>query len=238
MATFLELVQRAAGESGTFQGFSSITTTVGQTGRKANLIYWVRQGYVDIQLARPGWLWMQGEFEGVTAAGTQRYSGATLTGGSRFSGWTYKSAYGKDSGFSIYPDGVQAEEGPLSYLTWNDFHRLRLRGAAASMQDKPFEVTITPQLELALFPIPDAVYRVRGLYRKTPQLLAADADVPEMPAEHHDLIWQTALVRLAISEESQQAAPFEAMRKMGMNNLMRDQLPRMTVGGPLDTYGG
>ena len=239
--TFLELAVKTARESGTFRGGRSITTVTGLTGREAMVVEWVQDAWQDIQTSRADWRWMQGEFSSTAvASGTQRYTPADL-GITRFGHWRVDRDYDDDSGLSIFLTSKgQADERQLRFYRWStggpdqDFHDLYLRGQHATRTGYPQVVSIDPSDRLVLYPIPDAPYTIRGRYQKSPQTLAADADVPEMPAHHHQVIWSKALVSLGISEESQQQiGPWEQMYMRRFNDLVRDQSPRMRVGAPL-----
>ncbi len=67
-----------------------------------------------------------------------------------------------------------------------------------------------------------------------PQILAADADVPEMPARnHHAIVWQ-ALIRLATHDEAFDQLPvWQSFLSAHMDELRRTQLPRLRWGDPL-----
>jgi hypothetical protein len=233
MATYLELVQRVTSESGTVKGDAQPPTVTGQSGRLRRLVNWTNDAWRAIQNQRSHWQWMRGEFEGQTVGSTQRYAGSVFVP-SRFADFVYTGSP-SEGGVSLFrtsdgPDG----EGPLAYLAWPDFHQVLLRGANRSREGRPSHFTITPAGELALWPTPDAAYTVRGLYRKDVQTLSADGDVPEMPSRFHDLIVWKALIYLAAYDESVVQEPrwrLEAARIM--SELERDQLPRITVTGPL-----
>jgi hypothetical protein len=232
MATFLALAQDVARESGTVPGSGLPSTVVGQTGRLASIVGWTDRAWRMIQNHRSHWRWMRGEFAGNTVAATQRYSGADLNA-TRFAVFSYSGDSDEES-FSIAPAGNPDDEGGLTYLDWPAFHATRLRGANRTKQGQPINFTIDPQGELVLWPIPDAAYTVRGLYRKDVQSLTADADVPEMPARFHDLIVYRALLLLAANDEAVTQFPLWRIEysKM-MSELERDQLPIITLPGPI-----
>lgn len=216
------------------QGGTTISTVSGQTGRTLVLVGHVQDAWRDIQLHSDDWLWMQAEFSGQTVASTQRYAGAAFSL-TRFADWRFDRDYGQDSGVTCYltATGVN-DERPLYYLPWDEFYRLRLRGAAGARTGYPVEFTVDPARNLVLYPTPDAAYTVRGQYRKTPQELSADADVPELPVRWHDMIWLKALLAFGTFEETMaQLQVWDRRYAMMLSDLMRDQLPRMELGGPL-----
>lgn len=235
MATFLQLAQKVASESGTISsGPASVT---GQTGRLAKVVRWTNDAWRQIQNAHGDWRWMQAEFYGPTIAHQQRYSYTafndlvSLSAITRFGDWIYDSRE-CDSGFSLYDSTGVTSEGQLSFRDWEWFYKTQLRGTQT--EGKPSLFTITPANQIALSYIPDAIYTIRGRYRKDVQELTADGDIPECPARFHDTIVETALIMLGTHDEAPTQIPLWQMRKsMNFCNLERDQLPRMELAGPL-----
>lgn len=236
MATFLALAQKVANESNTLDD-GVLTTVVGQTGRKGKIVRWTNDAYKIIQNAHRSWLWLQGEFYGSLVDGTQRYAYTafndfvTAAAISRFRDWKFSRE--GDSGFSIYDNSVGvAEEMPLLFRSWDWCYLTQLRGTQT--ESRPSIFTVTPDRKLAFFDTPDSNdYRVRGRYWKSPQDLADDADEPEMPSEHHDVIVDVAMLLVDAHDESPQFQ-LHQLRKLGsFSALERDQLPTVLVGAPL-----
>jgi hypothetical protein len=232
MATFLALVQKVAREAGTLDS-ASITTVAGQTGMKGKMVGWVQDAWRSIQNAHSSWLWQQAEFYGNTVASTQRYAytsfndfatSATIT---RFADWIVDRE-GPDSGISLHDPAVGvADEGPLRYVGWDLFYKTQLRGTQT--EDKPSMFTIAPDSKLVFSRTPDAVYTIRGRYRKDEQTLSADGDIPECPARFHDAIVDAALMLLGTHDEAAPQIPLWQMRKSrNFCDLERDQLPRVS----------
>lgn len=238
MATYLQLVQRVGSDSGTISG-NLPATLVGVTDiRLLKIKRWVNEAWRSIQNAHATWLWLQAEFSGPTVAGTQRYAYnaagfvdvSTSAAITRFADWIY-SRDDTDSGFSLYDSTGVATEGPLTFRDWNWFYA-SLRGTQTS--GKPSAFTITPENKIGLYYKPDAVYTIRGRYRKDVQDLTVDADVPECPVRFHDVIVDLALIMLGTHDESPTQIPLWQMRRVGsFRNLERDQLPPVTLAGPL-----
>lgn len=234
MSTFLEICQSVAADSGTISS-STLTqpaTTTGQTGRLLRIVNWTREAYRQIQVMRDDWRWLRAEFDGQTTIGIRRY---TLNESSeRFKKWIFEDEKGNDT-FSAYlqSDG-QAEEYYLRYMPWSDFRRIYLFGSNAAETGKPSIITVDPQNQLTLFPIPDAVYTLRGEFERGPQILAADAELPEMPEEYHEAIKWKALILMGIFDEAvEQKAAWEEQFAYLLDDMVRTQTPRITLGGPL-----
>lgn len=226
MATFLELCQQVARESGTVSGVLP-STVISQQGRLAKIVHWTRTAWVEIQNQRADWLFLKDEFEGATTAGTARYTGASFDL-DRWAAWDRTedtlTAYRESDG--------PAEEGPLLFLPWNLYRRMYGRGV--QQQNKPVHFSISNRGELCLGPIPDDSYVIRGLYRKSPQILEANEDVPDMPARFHDLIAWYALLLLAEHDEAQMhIAVFLRRYRSLLGELERDQLERVEIGEAL-----
>lgn len=222
MATFLQLCQRVAQESGTVSG-TQPSTVVGQTGRLGSIVQWVAAAYSDIQNHRKTWLWMQGEFEASLTIAKQRYAGSdfALTRVAEF-----------DRGLFLYDasKGV-SDEGPLTYMQWRDFFNNCLTGANRAISGKPVYTSFDPSGSIALWPTPDKAYKLHGQYRDTPQTLAADADVPEMPVRFHDIIIWKALIKLSQFDEAMTQYPlWNVEYRRLLSELEHDQLPRLTIG--------
>jgi hypothetical protein len=234
--TFLELCQMTAQQSGTIQG-AFPTTTVGQVNRLKQIVDFVREAYIDIQNAHRGWRWLQSEFTGVTVAGTQRYAATSFTDQgtgtpvTRFSQWGYKQD-GSDLSQSMYltSAGV-AEEGALRWQDWDDFYVMQLRGTQTPA--KPQVYSVDNQNRLVLSPVPNAVYTLRGKYRKSPQLLAADIDVPEMPVEFHTIIKDAALSYLEGFDEGPRIPIYRLRMLPNFSMLESHQLPKVLWGESL-----
>lgn len=225
MATFLELAQKVGSDSGTVQGNQPTTVAV-TNDRLRKIVRWTNDAYRQIQNAHRAWLWLQGEFEGDTTAGVARYTGAALNA-DRLAEW------GDRESVTLFDPAVgPANEGPLIYRDWLDFYRNVLRGAQTPGRPRYFSVS--PAGELVLAPTPDRAFTVRGLYRKAPQTLALDDDVPDMPAHFHDCIVEAAVIMLSTHDEAAPNLTLWQLRAIrGFSQLEREQLPTITMAGPL-----
>lgn len=230
MATFLELCQKTARESGTVSGVSP-STTVSQRDRLAKIVSWVAEAWLRIQNHRDDWLWMRGEFSKITIAGTNAYTGASwnLTDLARFVvdqdavGYLPVTLYKTATGV--------ADEGPIVYIPYPAYRTRYGRGAQTN--NRPVEYSIGPSGEFLLGPIPNDDYTVRGEYFRTPQRFAADADVPTgLPARFHEVIAWRALMLLAEHDEAITSITTAAGNYSEiLRQLERDQLPVVTLGG-------
>lgn len=233
MSTYLTLCQETAKDSGTISTIGDPATTAGQTGRLLRITGWVRDAYNDIQRLSKTWRWMEDDFSGETVASVQEYDAAAL-GIDRFSSWVFDQG-DLGSVVSIYKtaDG-QTDEGFLSFMDWSVFRRTAMIGTRAAETGKPVCFTVDRANKLRLWPTPDDAYTIRGSYMKSPQVLAADADIPEMPAEFHDLIKWTALIKLAVYDEAfEQIGAWKAEEGRLLSQLRTSQLSRTQINGSI-----
>lgn len=226
--TFLELCQALASESGTVQS-GRPTTVVGQTGREAKIVRWVNMAWRSIQNSSNDWLWMRSSFLAPTIIGQQEYSGADL-GLTRWGQWI-GTRDRRERRYSVFLPSEPNSEGSMTYMDYDSFFVTQLR--APPEDAKPSIFTFTPDGKLALSPTPDAIYSIRGPYRKDVQPLTADGDIPEMPTRYHDLIVQAAMTYLTTADEAMgQIQLYQLQKLAGWSDLAMDQLPKMRLGGP------
>jgi hypothetical protein len=227
---YLALCRRVAQESGTINNGGTLPLTVtAQGGRLAKVVGGTQQAWVDIQNQRSDWRWMQGEFAGALLPSVARYTPASLGIPSRFRAWV-ENRHGYQP-LSLYdPDIGFADEGSLRQISWQTWRHHYGRGAQAT--GKPGFFAISPGNDLCFGSVPDRAYAVRGEYYKSAQIMAADADVPEMPEQYHMAIVWKAVILLHQHDE---AVPNVNMASqnfdMAMRDLVNDQLPEITVGG-------
>lgn len=227
MATFLELCQKVARDSGTISGALPQTVT-GAEGRLGKVVYWTAEAWRRIQNQHASWLWMVGEFEQPLLVSTARYTPAALSV-DRHAAWITKP-----EAVSVYR--TKADEGYITHIPFADWRRTFDIGAQHT--GRPGYFSVSPAGELCVGPAPDQAYTIRGLYRKGPQELVNDDDVPEMPERFHDLIAYGGLLLLAEHDEAQLHIGVAMARHRGlMSMLRRDQLPMVHIGGSsVDDY--
>lgn len=232
MSTFLQLCALLATRSGAIG--TAPTTVVGQTGRQGKCVDWIMNAWTLIQNDLPEANWLQGEVSAVSLTiSTMSYSATALGVSSRFASWKGDRmvdglAYRP---WTIYDNSIgQADETVLTQITYQDWRATYDRNTHDAT--RPLYYALAPDDTIRFGPKPDIAYKVRGEYVKTPQVLAVDADTPEMPARFHEAIVWRAIMLMAGHDESDQAYN-QASAKYGelMLAIMRDTLPRITIGG-------
>jgi len=225
MATFLKLCQDVARESGTVSGTGQPASVMGNTGRLEKIVNWTADAWVAIQNSKTAWRFRRKEFSGALLVNTAQYTAASFDV-LDLSEWLQEQEL-----LTVYKTSMGvSDESPLLLLDWADYRRFYKRG----QQDagRPSVYAISPQGELCIGPKPDAAYTIQGEYVRTAQFLTANADVPIIPADYHDIIVWKALIMLADHDEAafQRNINAEPKFREYYSNLCRSQLPRVQIG--------
>lgn len=230
MSTYIQLVQdlhREAGISG-----NTPTSVVGATGETLRLANWIKAEWNKIQNRHPNWRWMRKSFTLQTVASDDTYSYSDCTDDATSSAITRFSHFLPD-GFKIYltSSGV-GTQGWLTYINWDDFKQIFKIGS--QNPSYPTFVAFDPDNNIVLGAKPDGIYTVTGDYQRSPQILSADSDTPEMPSQYHDLIMLGALRRYAAYESAPEVyGEAQAQYSDLMKRLDANQLPEPRFAAPL-----
>lgn len=230
--TFLEMCQKVAEESGTVASLPNPLSVTGQTGRLLRIVGWVNSAYGLLQSAHPDWLWMRGTFEGQLLAETRDYAGDALNA-PRFARFA-RAARGT-SVVSVYDPAIgPRDEGIIDFRDYDEFYATFLTGGFQERRGKPTHVTRTPEGRIAVFPLPDKTYVIRGMYHKARHILAGNDDVPDLPADYHMAIVYRALMLLAtFDEDAPRLGVYTSEFTAQMDGLSAHYLPQLELGGPL-----
>lgn len=226
MTTFLKLCQNVARKSGIVSGVAP-ATVINQKDLLFSIVEYVNEAWNLIQIDQDDWLWMRKEFGSaatVTTSNTPRYTGGGSWAISDFSEFRIN-----DNSYTIYDEEIGvADETGLAFLNYETWRKTYERGVR--VPNRPSVYSVSPSGELCLGPVPDKAYRVRGEYHQEPQALAANEDVPGMPAKFHSIIEYEALLLLAEQEEAIVAmATAEKNHNQVRIDLMRSQLPSVLI---------
>lgn len=230
MATYLQLCQKVARDSGTISGTSPATVS-GQTGRLGLIVAQVAEAWVQIQNLHAHWRWMRGEFSGTTTSGAGQYTNNSwaLTD---WAEWVHDEYDHRPHSIYLTATGV-SDERVLIEIPWRRWREQFDRGTQTNSY--PAYYAISPANEFCLGPTPDATYTVKGEYRKTVETLSANADEPNCPARFHDIIAWRALMLLAQFDEA--SSDYFILARQNylsyLDALRRDQLPATTTGPAL-----
>lgn len=204
MSTFLQLVNKVEENSGTIDTRSNPTVdvTAPATLRQQKIVNWVADAWSLIQNARTDWRFMRGEFEHALVTGQQRYTAAQL-GLSDLATWVGPLSNQPDPMACFDPAIGGADQQRVRFLQWDAWRERYARGAIAS--SRPIHWSIDFDNKLCIGPAPDRAWTLCGEYIRTPQVLSANADVPRLPAQFHDVIVYRALMLLADHDEAPSA---------------------------------
>ncbi len=224
MSTFLELCEKVARESGG-SGRAPPAVT-GQTGRQLQIVEWVKTAWTLIQNLQSNWSFLRAEGDGVLIPGAQSYTGESFSL-DRFG--EFMGDYGSYRPVTIYDSTVgRQDENALrliSYETWK-----RRWDMGVHDQSRPTEYTVGPDQELKFGSSPDKAYALRLEYRKAPQVLANNADEPDMPARFHDVIVWRAIMLMADHDEAPNAMVMASGKYLELKTSMeRDLLPAFNL---------
>jgi len=226
-ANFLDLCKRLrleAGISGT-----GPTTVVSQTGENQRIVAWVNTAWNYIQTLHQDWEWMRNSVSFVTVTGQPRYTivqtGLTVA---TFGRWIRESFRNHDTA-----QGTASEifMGYLDYEVWRDTFEY---SALRDVETRPTIMTITPEKSIGLAPFPISGYTVIGDYYAAPTILAADTDIPTMPAPFFMSIVYKAMMyygRYEAATEVYQGGETEF--KKVLKQLEADRIPHMMFSGAL-----
>jgi hypothetical protein len=236
MSTFLELAVDLAEEVDLASNPASVES---QAGEFKKLVKWLTKSYMEIQNRAGGrWRWLRREFTVNTTSGDDSYAPGDCTDVDaattidRFSEWRLIDPRDPPKIY-LTSTGVGGEYW-LIYIPWDDFKRIYKIGSQATNTGSPAHITFDPQNNIVLGPAPNDIYTVTGDFYRSPQVLALDADVPEMPSHYHNLIVYRAMEKYGRFN----AAPEVELRgrvegRALLRQLENNQMPKMRTAAPL-----
>jgi hypothetical protein len=238
--TFLQLANSLlieSGTSGVAQG-----TVVNATGEWLRLCDWIADSYVELQMDRDDWLWMEKDVVFDTIIGQQSYPFATTifstpatTGLADFRRWKLSDSSGQSS-FRLYlkSAGVNNETYLDASMNYNQFRDYYIFGAKRNTPARPIAITPAPDKSLLLGLPPNDIYTVNGKYYSAPIMMSLDADIPAIPAMYHPLIMYMALEKYALYESAPEvlatAKKFQNLYRVALEN---EQLEEIQMPDPL-----
>ena len=233
MATYLDIVNTVRQEAG-IAGADLATLQNGLSAESTRIKNWVAREWLRIQSDKSQWQWMRRDFNFTLTANQALYTPAQVGAASTPSFTADQFANWKRDSFRVYADPSFGDEMLTAFMTWDIWRNLYQYGNMRNTRSRPVAITVAPDKSLGLGITPDQVYHVVGEYYTKPAALSADADVPGMPSEYHDLIIYRALSAYATfmaAPEVLERARAEISRIQP--KLMRDQLPVIANGPPL-----
>lgn len=220
--TFLELCADLHLEA----GISGIppNSVINQAGENKRIVNWIKNAWHEIQLNRKDWLFLRGTYSFNTNINDGKYSASDAGISTRFREFDKNSV-------KLFQESIGVnDEYEINYIPYEQYRSIYLTGT--QVPSRPLYYSIDTDMALLLGYKPNAIYTVSGEYYKTPQILAANDEVPDMPIEYHRVIVYKALEAYALFE----AAPEVLSRAMKgfnaiYNRLENNQLPDLTFTG-------
>ena len=130
---------------------------------------------------------------------------------------------------SVWPSGDddRRNEYTLTEIDYRSFRQAYQAGTSIDHAGMPQAFSIDTADRLVVWPAPDQDYRISGTYLRSPQVLAADGDVPIVAAQFHNAITWTAVQLFHEVDEADPSAIISANLKVTdrMAALRRRYLP-------------
>jgi hypothetical protein len=224
--TFVQLVQRLRRRCRVAGAGNIPVTLTNQNEEISRLIDFINEAWLDIQNAREDWQWMRSTCSFTTIQGQATYT-PTQAGLIDWGNWT------RDTWRSYYTTTGTRGEILMDYIDYEDWRNLYQFGATRVSYSQPFVITITPDKQLGLGPVPLSGYTVTGDYFTVPTLLVDDTDTPTLPSRFQMAIVYRAMMFYGVSE----AAPevYQEGKEEFDRMMMRLTLNQMPDVGAADS---
>ena len=236
--TFLELFVRYVHEVDLAVA-SDPTDVENQTGELGDIVNWLIESWKDLQTRHGGqWPWLRHTFTFPTVASQAQYEfgdctdselSATIT---RFRTWRLNDEWQPPKIFLT--SAGQGAETWLTYTPWPSYYQIYLIGNNRTTEGYPAHITEDPLQRIRLGPIPNDIYTVESDYWLSSQILAVNADEPEMPSDYHMLIVYRAMLDYGYRSISPEVlARSEIRGDQILRNLEGNRFPEFRTAGSM-----
>lgn len=161
------------------------TAVTGQVGIPGELVFFIARAWEDIQNSQPRWRFMVKNGTLVLPQGSVRISTSAISDLDTIilSDSDYRGRF-----ITAYRDSV-ADEQIIRYISYQDWQQGYLaRGERGT--GTPSRFTLRPDNQLEFDVLADVAYTLRFDYRRTPQQLVANNDIPIMKSRFHmAIVW-------------------------------------------------
>lgn len=203
---FLKICRELREEAG-ISGSGPAKTT-DQTGILSRIVYAVRDAWTRIQDDPHDWKWMwkrDGSVE--TLGNVDEYVVEQ----------DFESIHAKSCKIYLKAKGV-SDISRVSLIDWDEYDR-RYGALQNKTPSRPNVITVMPNGDIKVYPLPNDVYTITFDYQKNAQILVESADEPEMPERYHQLIKFEAMKVFAGTDDAPELVlPADYI----INNLWRD----------------
>ncbi len=225
MSTLLQLVNLAREECDA-AGSGDLATLAGVTSESLRFKNWVIRSWEEIQERHADWKWMRAAYSFTTTANDGSYTAAQAGIATRFGRFdkTYCTIYLTTSG--------TVDQTELTWVDYEDFRSGCLTRPVGG--GRPTHFSIGDANELLLWPVPDStLYTVTGDYFKSPQILSADSDTPELPEQHRVIAYRAMCKYARFTAAPEVYADAVANERLIMSQLRGKYLSTLHFGDPL-----
>ncbi len=210
MSTYLQLCQDLARDIGIPGTGPSSVTANDLSEEEIAVVRYIKNADTDIQRRWFNWNFLWSE-----ATLTPTASVSTLTSPADLGNWKLDSFV-----WSKTTNDYQE----LDYVDWDEYKIVYKLGVVDSGTPEIFSVK--PDNVIDVYPTPADTTAISAEYWKTPTILAADADLSDIPARFHKIIIARAKIYYAENEDAPEIlsgalAEFEDL----LDKLESDQLP-------------
>jgi len=230
---YLALVQRLRQEVN--YSNTGPTAVTSQTGDHARAVSWIADAYTELQ-NRHSWRWLRNDFILTATSAVSTYASSAIndaTTGSaitRFNAWHIDDPYNPPRCY-LSSSGSDTEY-PLTYIDWEAYRYIYELGNQTDAS--PTHITVDPADNIRLGPAPAGTYVITSEYHKSPQVLAANTETPEMPTQFHMLIVYLAMEDSGFFDAAEEVIGrgVKKGRKL-MRQLEVNQGPKIRMAGAL-----
>jgi hypothetical protein len=223
---FLQLVQRLRQECGV--AGTGPTSVLDQVGQAKKLVDWTNSAWLEIQGLHDAWGFMRKPFQFAVTQATEQTTPAQAD----LSDWRYWHRETLRTWRTAM--GISDEQWMVEweYQVFRNTYRFNQNRI---LQGRPLVFAIEPNSKALMFgPLPETNYTVVGEYQSVPAEMAADTDVPNIPAHLHMIIVYKAMDYYALFESAPEVLT-RAQKQYSalLSQLEREQLPQVYLGDPL-----
>lgn len=230
MATFLSICQDVGTDSGLISFQNKPQTVVGAVGKWAEIVSFTAQAWRDIQRGRQDWEYLRAEFSHALTIAKADYTPAELGIATRFARFAVDQPADGFRPMRLY-ETSEADSLDLFQISpevWSQVY-----GRGSQQPNRPTEYALAGG-KLYLGAIPDKAYTMKGRYWKAPQILALDADVPDLPEHFHDVIKWRGIMKVSGKDTAfTDRAVAQAEFSSGYRQLVKEQTRPVSMGAPL-----
>lgn len=236
MSTFLQLCKYTCRECGVAGGESAISAVTSQTGELSRIVGWVKDASIEIDNRHTDWRYLRHGFTVNTVEDDDTYAYGDITDTTssavidRFSHW-FLNDFRDPPKIFLTSSGVGTQNWMI-WTPWENFKTIYRIGTQNS--GYPVHITIDPQNRIVIGPKPNGIYTITGDYYRSAQVMDADDDVPEFPAQFHMLVVYRAMESYGFHESAPEVlAKGQKYGNRMMRALENNQKPAFRMAGPL-----